>query len=74
MISVPSSVTSGMFSGSKRMLAQSSTMRQTPDFVIPIGRTRYASSSMALITPAAVTQLTECSLDRPPKRTATKGR
>lgn len=40
MTSVPSSVTSGMFSGSKRMLSQSSTMRHTPVFVIPIGRTR----------------------------------
>ena len=72
--SVPLSVTSGIASGSKRMLAQSSTTRHTPVFVMPIGRTSKASESMAPITPAAVTQLTECSLERPPKRTATRGR
>lgn len=71
---MPLSVTSGMLSGSKRMLAQSSTTRHTPVFVMPIGSTSKASASMAPITPAAVTQLTECSLERPPKRTATRGR
>jgi hypothetical protein len=30
--------------------------------------------AMAPSTPAAVTQLTECSLERPPNRTATRGR
>src|SRR5207248_2454796 len=44
-----------------------------PDFEIPMGTTSYLLVSMAANTPAAVTQLTACSLDRPPNSTATRG-
>src|SRR5690625_4067977 len=73
-IAVPSSTTSGMLSGSKRKSAASSTTRQTPSRVIPIGSTRNRCGSSASSTPAAVTRLTACSDERPPNRTATTGR
>ncbi len=44
-----------------------------PDLAMPMGMTSYLSLLMAPSTPAAVTQLTACSLDRPPKSTATRG-
>ena len=45
-----------------------------PVLAIPIGMTSYFVWSMAPRTPAAVTQLTACSLERPPNSTATRGR
>src|SRR6478752_8419786 len=44
-----------------------------PVLAIPMGMTSYLSLLMAPRTPAAVTQLTACSLERPPKSTATRG-
>src|ERR1700704_1034195 len=38
---------------------------------MPTGMTSYRSRSIAASTPAAVAQLIECSLDRPPNRRAT---
>ena len=56
------------------MSCQSSTSRHVPCRVIPMGSTRYFCGSTAASTPAAVTQLTECSGVLPPKSTATRGR
>ena len=40
---------------------------------MPTGTTSYASRSMACSTLPAVTQEMACSLERPPKTTATRG-
>ena len=40
---------------------------------MPIGTTSYASRSIAASTLPAVTHEIACSLDRPPKTTATRG-
>mgnify|MGYP006194540295 CR=1 FL=1 len=44
-----------------------------PFFAMPTGTTSYLSRSIASSTPAAVTQLTACSLERPPNSTRTRG-
>ena len=66
--------TSGSSSGpvicSRSVSPDSSTQR--PSVAMPIGTTSYLSRSMACSTLPAVTQEIACSLDRPPKTTATR--
>src|SRR6218665_2725365 len=71
-IRVPLSMTSGMRAGSSANRdGSSAASTYPPSRVIPIGMTRNCSRSRALRIPPAVAQLIECSLDRPPKRSAT---
>src|SRR6478735_8046430 len=71
---VPLSTTSGRLSASSANLSGSSSSRtKTPSRVIPTGLTRYRSRLIARRTPPAVAELIECSLERPPKSTATAG-
>ena len=46
---------------------------QRPSVAMPTGTTSYRSRSIALSTLPAVTQEIACSLERPPKTTATRG-
>src|SRR6218665_3089470 len=71
-IRVPLSMTSGMRAGSSANRdGSSAASTYPPSRVIPIGMTRNCSRSRALRIPPAVAKLIECSLDRPPKRSAT---
>src|SRR6476469_6283096 len=66
--------TSGNDEAAKDHCAVSAGARtHCPVLAIPIGMTSYLSLLMAPSTPAAVTQLTACSLERPPNNTATRG-
>lgn len=44
---------------------------KAPSWVIPIGTRSYSARSTTSMMPPAVTQLISCSLERPPKSTAT---
>ena len=52
--------------------ASSGCSVHAPSWVMPIGTTSYLVRSIAPSTPPAVAQLIECSLERPPKRSATR--
>ena len=53
--------------------ASSASSTQRPSVAMPTGTTSYFSRSIAASTLPAVTQEIPCSLDRPPKTTATRG-
>ncbi len=72
MARLPSTSGSSLPSMARRA-ASSASSTQRPSVAMPIGTTSYRSRSMAASTLPAVTQEMPCSLDRPPKTTATRG-
>ena len=69
-------VDAGQLVGSRSIRSRSGSpdsSTQRPSVAMPIGTTSYASRSIAASTLPAVTQEIACSLDRPPKTTATRG-